>query len=142
MKKNVLCLKKYYKNERNLCFGNIFNKLPHDVCLLNMHILIYWCARCNCKLWNTAFLYFHTLFMILIHVWIVKASPNFHRLCAWLIYTFWYVNMPNVTEDYGRLSDLISVFWEFFIYFNMFETVLLHQTITSCMLRQKCGNEK
>ena len=29
------------------------------------------------------------------------------------MYTFGYVNIPNVTAGYGRFSDLIVFFWEF-----------------------------
>ena len=29
------------------------------------------------------------------------------------IYTFWYVNMPNLTASYGMFSDLMHFFWEF-----------------------------
>ena len=48
--------------------------------------------------------YFHTLLMT-IHVWIVISPPNFHRLCVLFMYTF-LVNMPNITVNYGRFSDL------------------------------------
>ena len=34
-------------------------------------------------------------------------------------YSLWYVNMPNVTADYGRFSVLI-VFLGIFTYYNMF----------------------
>ena len=33
-----------------------------------------------------------------------------------IVFKFWYVNMPNVTTSYGRLSDLIAFFWEFIFY--------------------------
>ena len=51
--------------------AHIFTKLSQDVCLVDTHILIYWYARCNCKL----------LFLLTIHVWIVTYPPNFHCLC-------------------------------------------------------------
>ena len=38
-----------------------------------------------------------------IFVWFDIVSPNFYRLWVWLMYTFWYVNMLNVTAGYGRL---------------------------------------
>ena len=96
----------------------IFTKLSKTVCLINMHILIYRYARCNCNLWKVfwfycPFWYFHTL-LTTIHVWIIVSSPNFHRLFVSWMYTFWYVNMSNVTIGYGRLSSLIAFFfWEF-----------------------------
>ena len=40
-----------------------------------------------------------------IHFWSIISSSKFHRLCVWLIYTFWYVNMPNVFAGYERFSD-------------------------------------
>ena len=41
------------------------------------------------------------------------SSPKLHRLCVWLMYTFWNVNMPNVTAGYGRFSDSIAFFGYF-----------------------------
>ena len=38
------------------------------------------------------------------------SSPNFHRLSAQLIDTFWYVNKPNVTAGYGTPLDFIAFF--------------------------------
>ena len=29
-------------------------------------------------------------------------------LCVLLVYTFWYVKIPNVTADYGSFSDLFD----------------------------------
>ena len=46
---------------------------------------------------------------------IIVSSPNIHRLCIWLMYTFWYINMPNVTAGYVRFSDLIASFGIFHI---------------------------
>ena len=50
-----------HKNERHLrLVAQIFTKLSQNVCLISIHILIYWHARCNCKLWNA-----HWLFCVL-----------------------------------------------------------------------------
>ena len=43
------------------------------------------------------------------------SSPNFHRLCVWLTYTFLYVNILNVTIGYWRFSDLVTFFGNFLI---------------------------
>ena len=70
------------------------------------------------------FWYFHTLLTI-IHVWIVVSPQNFHKLSFYSMYTFWYVNMTNVTTSYERLSDLMR-FWGQ-------KTIQLHQTFTNCV---------
>ena len=49
---------------------------------------------------------FHTL-LSTIQLWIVKSPQNFPRLCVFLMYTFYYVNISNLTPVYGRLSDLM-----------------------------------
>ena len=41
-----------------------------------------------------------------------------------------------------KVFYIISVFWEFFIYYYTFEAILLHQTFTNCMLKKKFRNEK
>ena len=40
-----------------------------------------------------------------IYVWNDIFSANFHRLCIQSIYTFWNVNMPNVTAIYRTSLD-------------------------------------
>ena len=41
----------YYKNDRHLyLITHIFTKLSQNMCLINSHTLMYWYARCNCKL--------------------------------------------------------------------------------------------
>ena len=57
--------------------------------------------------------HFHTT-LATIYVWSIVPSPNFHRLCVWLIYTFWYVIMPNVTAGYGRFANVIAFFENFY----------------------------
>ena len=64
----------------------------------NTHILIYWYAKCDCKLWN----------IILSEV--LCFHPDYVS-----INTFWCANMPDVTEDYGRFSDWIAAFDNFHI---------------------------
>ena len=49
----ALCLKKYHKNELQLCLLiHIFTKFSHSVCLINVHILMYCDVIYNCKLWK------------------------------------------------------------------------------------------
>ena len=44
--------KLYHKNEQHLRLeAHIFIKLLQNLYLINKHILKYWHARCNCKLW-------------------------------------------------------------------------------------------
>ena len=57
------------------------------------------------------FVNFHT-YLTTIYAWIVVSSANFHRLCVWLMYIFWYVEISNKSY-YGRFSDSISFLWEF-----------------------------
>ena len=107
--------KKYDKNKRHLCLvWHKFTKLSQNACLINTHILIYrQYSRYDCKLWNDP--WFYCVFLaIFINNWRAFMSevqislPNFLRLCVWIIYTLWYVNMPNVTAGYGRISDSIA----------------------------------
>ena len=38
------------------------------------------------------------------------SSPNFHRLCVCLMYTVWYINMPNVTSNFYKLYVKVEVY--------------------------------
>ena len=49
--------------------------------------------------------------------------------------------MPNVTACYGWFSDLIAFFWDFSCTITC-EMLQLHQTFTSCKLKQKCRDKK
>ena len=50
--------KVYHENGRHLrLVAHIFTKLSQNVCLINTHILIYWHARCDCKLWHAPWFY-------------------------------------------------------------------------------------
>ena len=81
------------------------------MCLINTHILIYRYVRCDCKLRNAFRFYFVLcVFTYIIDVWSIVSKPNFHRLCIWLMYTFWCVNMPSVTAGYRRFSYSIAFF--------------------------------
>ena len=123
----------YHKNERKMSLvTHIFTKFSRNVCLINAHILIYWYARCHCKLWKVYnFIAFFGYFHILLtsnHIWSIMSSPSFHRSCVWLMYKFWCVNMQNVTASYGGFSYSISFSGNFLI--------ILHfrQTFTNCVL--------
>ena len=52
--------KNYHKKERHFYLITLcFSKLSQNMCPINTHILLYWYARCNCKLWfNCIFLEF------------------------------------------------------------------------------------
>ena len=107
--------KKYYKNERHFCLvTHIFAKLSQNVCLFNMHILMYWHARCNCKLWNAIRFYFDFLghFIYIDEYACMKyfMFTNFHRLGVSLLYTFWFDIMPNVPVDYGWFAQFFGNF--------------------------------
>ena len=50
--------KKYHKNEQHLCLViHIFIKLSQNVYPTNIHILMYWYARNDCKLWHATKFY-------------------------------------------------------------------------------------
>ena len=75
--KHVLCLKKYHKNERHLWLvSHVLTKLWQNVCPINMHILIYWYARCNCKLWKVP--WFYRVFWVFSYI-IDKHSLLYHH---------------------------------------------------------------
>ena len=51
--------------------------------------------------------------------------------------------MPDVTTVYGDFSDLNTFFFlRIFIYYYLFEMLLLHQFFTDCVLRQKSKDGK
>ena len=119
----ALCLEKYHKDERHLCLLSlIFNKLSKYVCLINnTHISI-------CQMWLQVMELQSILLCLLgicIHYWriymseVKMSSPKFHRM--WSVYTFWYVNILNVSSSYWRFYDLIMFFLGIFIYY-----ILLH----------------
>ena len=68
-----------------------------------------------------------------IHVWIIVSSPNFHRLCIWIMYIFWYISMPNVTAEYGRFSNLIAFFGNFHILLHVWN-IIIPPTVTNYVL--------
>ena len=128
----------YLKKKSQKWMAFVFGKLSQNMCLFNIYILIYRYVRCDCKLWNApwcycVFSYVHIL-LTTIHDWIIVSSPKFHRLYVWLIYTFWYINLPNVTAGYGRFSDLISFFGNFNILLQIWNA------ITSPNLYKWCDN--
>ena len=58
----------------------------HRLCLVNTHILVYWYARCDWKLWKATWFYLGIFLGIFIHywqhihIWSVLSSPNCHRI--------------------------------------------------------------
>ena len=107
-----------------------------------IHILVYQNTTCVGKLWNISWLCsvilwisIHNLTTI-IHVWRVLSSPNFHRLCFWLKSTIEYVDIPDVTTGYARLTTDLNVFvWEFSIIIKCLKCFYLHQTFTNLVFR-------
>ena len=111
---SIALSKKYYRNDQHLY---IFTKLSQNMCLINTHIMIYQYAKCNFNLWKG--IRFYCVFLVFSYITdqhlCLKCNclTKFHRLCVWLMYTFWYVIMPNVTPGYGRFSDTIEFFENF-----------------------------
>ena len=117
--KTLPCIeKKYHKNERHMCkVTPIFTKLALNMCLFSAQIFMIEFPGVTTSYGETLdfiafFEYFYTL-MTSIHVWSIVSSLNFHRLCAWIVWIFWYVNVPNVIASYGKFSNLLC----FFIYY-------------------------
>ena len=78
---------KFQKNERHLSLvTHSFTKLPQNMCLINTQILVYWHARCNCKLRKA--LWFYWVFWVFSYIIYEYSCLNFHRLCVWFMYTF------------------------------------------------------
>ena len=88
----------YHRNERHLTLS--FTKHSQNVCIIDyFNVLV-------CQIWLQVikhpiiffwvFLVFHWR-LTSIHFWAIVSSLNSYRLCIWLLYTFWYVNMPNET---------------------------------------------
>ena len=56
-----------HKNEWHLrLVAHIFSKVSQNICLINTHILIYWHARCQYKLWKA--LWFYCFFWVLSYI--------------------------------------------------------------------------
>ena len=115
--------KKYHKNQQRLCLvRHSFTKLSQNIYLTNTHILIYWYARCDCKLCNAprfycAFLDIFKYNSRTIDVRIIVSSPNFYRLYVWLMCIFWYVNMSKCDCISWKVFLFNCVFWEFSLYY-------------------------
>ena len=97
----------------SLAFGSIYlHKLSQNVCLIKTHILTYWHARCNCVLWSDPwfccvfqeFSYIVDDYLCLKYCIFTKLS----QIVCLIIYTFWYVNIPNLTVGCGWFSDSTS----------------------------------
>ena len=43
-------------------------------------------------------------------VWQDIVSPNFHKICVLLMYTFWFIDMPDMNACYGSSLDSIEFF--------------------------------
>ena len=124
-----------HKHERHFrLVAHIFTKLSQNVCLINIHILIYLHARYDCKLWNALWFYyvfghFHTLLLTLtIHVWIVVSPPNFH----------WKTDISTCQMSQQVIEWFYSVFASFAHNWRIFmsEVLYTHQTFTGCLSNQ------
>ena len=116
--------KNYHKNEQHLCLvTHISTKLSHNVCLINKHILIYWYARRNCRLWKVPWFYYVFCLNIFILYWrpFMSELMFLHKISQIVsMDTFWHVRIPNVTAGYGRFSDLICAFFRVFSYIILY----------------------
>ena len=103
----ALCLKNITK------ILHIFTKLSQNVCIINVHILIYRHASCGCKLWRAHCLY-HIFFffqIIVDHSWLKCCIFTKLSQTLWLIYIhILNVNIPDVSARYGRLYELNAFF--------------------------------
>ena len=98
----------------------------------SIHILMYWYAIGNYKLYGKffdfipCFGYFHTLLPELLYL---------HQT-----FTFWYVNMSNVTAGYGMFSESIA----FFVNFHTLNTCLKRYNFIKIykLFVKKCRHKK
>ena len=116
---------------------HIFTKLSQNVYLINKHILIYWHARCNCKLWN-AILFYCVFSGILILFWRPFMSELLYPHQTFIDYVsnqYWYAEMPHVTASYGK-SPNFKFFFR--ILHNFGEYLYLKYCISTKLLRIVC----
>ena len=121
--KKIVCMCDIYQKEafKALYFivlDRKFMKKIHNMWLTNTHILICQYARCDFKLWNAP--WFYCVFCVFSYIFDDHYSclnycifTKHSQIVFWLMYTFWFVNLPNMTAGYGRFSDLIVFFGEF-----------------------------
>ena len=112
--------KKYRKNERHLCLeAQFFTKLSQNVCLINTHILIYWYAKYNNKLWKALWFYF--VFRVFSDI------IDEHSCLKYFIYTklsqiMCPIDLQILICQHAKYdSRLWKVFWRILIYYYMFE---------------------
>ena len=90
--------KKITKNKRPILFFKLFHNLHWHVNKLLIFLSFF-----------QEFSYIHTT----ICVWNVVSWSNFHRLYDWLIYTFWYINISDVTAGYEMPLVFVALLWIF-----------------------------
>ena len=117
---------------------HIFINLSQNICLINTHILIYWYARCDCKLWNS--LRFYNVFwafsyIIIEHSCLYCCISTKHSLIIWLINThiviYWHARCH---------SKLWKAFWFYFVFFLFFLFFFVFFLLISQMYLQVTGD--
>ena len=48
-------------------------------------------------------------------------------MCVWSIYTFWYIDMPDVTAIYGTPYDFMAFFW-------LFSYIIIDHSCLNCCI--------
>ena len=83
-------------------------KLSHNVCLLNIHILIYWHARYPNKLWNAY--WFYSILANFAHIWRIFMSEVLY------IHQTFTVVMPDLTTSgfFGNFNVWYVIVWKEF----------------------------
>ena len=116
------------KNERHLSLvAHSFTKLSQNVCLINTHILIYWHARCDCKLWKLLWFYCvffwvfsyiideysclkyciftkHSQIVCLINVYILEYQHA--KYDCWLWQVFYFAFFKNFSYNYYKFETI------------------------------------
>ena len=125
------------KNERHFCLLTHFlTKLSQNVCLINMHIFLYWHARCDCKLYHVLWLYCVFFLLILAH----NQNHSCLNFCiiVKLSQTICLIDTHNLVYQNARYDCRLwkflwinCVFFGIFIYYYMFKTLYFHQTLTN-----------
>ena len=82
---------------------HIFTKYLQNVGLINTHILIYWHARCQCKLWNPLWFYYIFLSIFIHYYWPLSEFLYVHQ-------TFLHTNISTCQMSQQVIEWFYSVF--------------------------------
>ena len=74
---------------------------------------------------------------VLLHI----SSLNFHRMCVQSIYTFWYIDMSDVTANYGTIEFIIAflhIFLDYCVFANFVNNWCVWSVVSSPNFHRLC----